>query len=143
MYHSPVIQRSPKEDEEHMRRDDRANSNSQQLPPYKARSPSAPQFPHYSPSNGTQAAYNGYSSRPSSSTALPMTSSITRSPRLGRPHSPNGLSHLNRGGYPHAPREAGSSTYYDPTSDHREGSSSWNQPAYQVPSPIQVCDGHD
>ena len=68
-----------------------------------------------------------------------MTSTISQSSRLAPPPSPtsNGLSHINKPNYPS--REAGSSTYYDPTSEHRDGPMSWSRPGYASHSPIQVC----
>ena len=136
MYHSPAppLQRSPKEDDR-IRRDSKVTVNTQQLPPYSARSPT--QFVPYSPTNGThpQSPYNQTSSRPSTS-AMAMPSGI--SPRLGPPPSPksNGLPPNNSA---YTQRESSSSTYYDPTSEHREGSQSRGQPQYNIQSPVQVC----
>ena len=137
MYHSPAppSQRSPKEDDR-IRRDSKVTVNTQQLPQYSARSPT--QFVPYSPTNGAhpQSPYNQTSSRPSTSAAMAMPSGI--SPRLGPPPSPksNGLPPNNSA---YTQRESSSSTYYDPTSEHREGSQSRSQSQYNIQSPIQVC----
>ena len=137
MYHSPVLQRSPTEEDDRLRRDNLAGTSTQHLPPFSARSPPHSHFHSYSPTNGThsQPAYTNYSSRPSSSAAM---AGINQSPRIGPPPSPtsNGLSHINRSTY--TPRELSTSTYYDPTSEHREGQTSWNHSQYPRRSPIQV-----
>lgn len=143
MYHSPAVHRSPGEeddDERRRRRDKRIDTNVQQLPPYSARSPTMSHYHGYSPTNGSlqQPGYgNAYSSRPSSSGAMHMSSSISQSPRLGPPPSPtNGSQHMARPSYPS--REQKSTYYYDPTSDHREPALGWNHSPYAGRSPIQV-----
>ncbi len=136
MYHGPAppLQRSPKEDDR-IRRDSKATVNTQHLPQYNARSPT--QFVPYSPTNGThpKSPYNQSSSRPSTSAAMQMPSGI--SPRLGPPPSPksNGLPPSNSA---YTQREPSISTYYDPTSEHREGSQSRSQSQYNMQSPVQV-----
>ena len=115
----------------------------QQHPPYDGRSPTHAHRHSFSPTNGSHppATYN-YSSRPSTSSAAPMTSSINQSPRLGPPPSPtsNGLSHTSKAGY--GAREQTGSTYYDPTSEHRDSSSTWNPTGYNSrsthPSPVSA-----
>ena len=140
MYNTSLVQRSPIEDEERVRRDSLAGTNNQPLPSYSARSPTQTHFHSYSPTNGThpQANYGIYSSRPSSSGAMAVTPSINQSPRLGPPPSPklNGHSHMDRPAY--TPRESNSSTYYDPTSEYREGQLGWSQSQHATRSPIQV-----
>jgi len=139
MYPSPGVQRSPTEENGRKRRDSMASSGVPQLPRYPARSPTQTHFHAYSPTNGNHqsSTYNTYSSRPSSSAAMQMPPTINQSPRLGPPASPtNGFSHLNRPTY--STREPGTSTYYDPTSEHRESSMTWAQSPYPGPSPIQV-----
>lgn len=141
MYHSPVVQRSPTEENGRKRRDSMASSGVPPLPPYPARSPTQTHFHAYSPMNGNHqsSTYNAYSSCPSSSAVMQMPQTVNQSPRLGPPPSPtNGLSQLNRPTYP--AREPGTSTYYDPTSEHRESSMAWAQSPYPGPSPIQVSE---
>ena len=136
MYHGPAppLQRSPREDDR-IRRDSKVTVMTQQLPQYNARSPT--NFVPYSPTNGThpQSPYNPSSSRPSTSGAMPMLSGI--SPRLGPPPSPksNGLPTNSS---IHIQRESSNSTYYDPTSEHREGSQTRSQSQYNIRSPVQV-----
>ena len=144
MYHSPVVQRSPTEEDDRLRRDSLAGAGVQQHPHYDGRSPTHAHLHSYSPTNGShsQGTYNGYSSRPSTAAAVPLPSGIGQSPRLGPPPSPtlNGFSHMKQSGY--LLRDTGASTYYDPTSEHREGSVNWGHSAY---SPVQVrrilCEG--
>ena len=139
MYHSPGIRRSSTEEDGRLRRDSRASTTAQHIPSYTAPSPTQAHFHNYSPPNGNHqsSTYNTYSSRPSSSAAMQMPPSINQSPRLGPPPSPtNGLSHLNRSAY--AAREPGTSTFYDPTSEHREAQVTWTQSPYPGPSPVQV-----
>ena len=136
MYHSPApLQRSPIEDNR-IRRDSKVTVNTQQLPQYSARSPT--QFVPYSPTNGIHppSPYNQPSSRPSTASAMSMPSGI--SPRLGPPPSPksNGLPPNNA---VYTQRDPNSSTYYDPTSEHREGSQTRSQSQYNIRSPVQVC----
>lgn len=132
---SPGLQRSSDEDER-LRRDSKINVNAQQPPSLTARSPT--HVFSYSPTNGThpQSPYNQYSSRPSSSTALPMPTPTGVSPRLGPPPSPksNGPAHNSI----YVPRDGSNSTFYDPTSEHREGQTGRNQPLYSSRSPVQV-----
>ena len=141
MYHSPAFQRSPTEEDDRLRRESLKGSNIQQQhhTHYDGRSPNA-QLLSYSPTNGShpQLSYNAYPSRPSTATNIPISSTVSQSPRLGPPPSPttNGLSHINKSSY--IPREAGSSTYYDPTSEHRDGPMNWNHPGYASRSPVQV-----
>ena len=140
MYHSPVVQRSPTEEEDRMRRDTRAGSTSHQLPSYSSRSPTMSHYHSYSPPNGSvqhQRYDSAYPSRPSSSAAMHISPSINQSPRLTTPASPtNGLPQPSRNSYPQ--REPVKTTYYDPTADHREPSSSWNPHAYSSHSPVHV-----
>lgn len=137
MYHGPAppLQRSPKEDDR-IRRDSKVTVTTQHLPQYNARSPT--HFVPYSPTNGThpKSPYNQPSSRPSTSAAISIPSGI--SPRLGPPPSPksNGLPPSNPA---YTQRDSSSSTYYDPTSEHREGSQSRGQSQYNMRSPVQVC----
>lgn len=132
---APVLQRSPDEDDR-LRRDAKAAVNTQQLPSFNnARSPT--QYLPYSPTNGThpQSPYNNpYSSRPSTTTAMAIPSGI--SPRLGPPPSPKSSGPAHGGAFLH--RESSSSTFYDPTSEHREGQTSWTHPHYPTHSPVQV-----
>lgn len=142
MYHSSAVHRSPTEDEDRGGRDKRAGSNIQQLPPYTATSPSMAQYPSYSPTNGThqQPPFSSFPPRPTSSAAMPIPHPISHSPRLGSAHSPtNGLSNINHATY--TPRESGKSTYYDPTSEHRESNAGWPSP-YSSRSPVQVSSAH-
>lgn len=130
---SPGLQRSD-EDDRH-RRDSTIVVNTQQLPSFTARSPT--NFLPYSPTNGThpQSPYNQYSSRPSTSTTVNMPTGI--SPRLGPPPSPksSGPTHHSSA---YGSRDAGNSTYYDPTSEHREGQATWSSSQYPTNSPVQV-----
>ena len=144
MYHNSVTRWSPIEEDERARRDNMAGSSVHQLPPYVSRSPT---LNHYSSSstNGhhPSTAHPTYASRPTSSAAMPASINISQSPRLGPPPSPtNGRLNLNRpAGY--TPREPGTSTYYDPTSEHRESTTTWApspRPAY---SPLQVRNEFD
>lgn len=129
---STGLQRSD-EDDRH-RRDSTIAVNTQQLPPFDARSPT--HYLPYSPPNGThpQSPYQ-YSSRPSTSATANMPTSI--SPRLGPPPSPksNRLPYSLAG---YSSREPGNSTFYDPTSEHREGQSTWSGSQYPTNSPVQV-----
>ena len=141
MYHNSVTKWSPIEEDERVRRDNMTGSSVHQLPPYVSRSPT---LNHYSGSstNGhhPSTAHPTYSSRPSSSAAMPASINIAQSPRLGPPPSPtNGLLNLNRP----AAYTPSTSTYYDPTSEHRESTAAWApspRPAY---SPMQVRKGFD
>lgn len=131
MYHSPVRRRSSASDDR-MRRDSRASVSTQQLPPYNHANANSPT--QCSPTNGTHPhspyAHNS-TSRPSSAT-ITMPSGV--SPRFGPPPSPKFNGHPQRSpGY--AYRENGGS-YYDPTSEHREGQG-WSNAQYPK-SPVQV-----
>ena len=113
-------------------------------PTYTANSPPTARLSPYSPTSRShhQLAYSTqYSSRPTTSTpsALPLSSGINQSPRHGPAPSPtaNGLSHINTSIYP--PRESSNSTYYDPTSEHREGTTLWGHSHSSTRSPRQVC----
>lgn len=123
-----------------MRRDTRASSTSHQLPPYSSRSPTMSHYHGYSPQNGSmqhQRYDSAYASRPSSSAAMHIPTNVNQSPRLSTPASPtNGLSQPSRSGY--SQREPVKTTYYDPTTDHRENSSSWNPHSYNSHSPVHV-----
>lgn len=138
MYHSPVVQRSPTEEDDRLRRDSLAGAGVHQHPHYDRRSPTHAHIPSYSPTNGShsQGPYNGYSSRPSTAAAMPLPSGVGQSPRLGPPPSPtsNGFSHMKQSGY--MPRDPGASTYYDPTSEHRDGPANWGHSGGY--SPVQV-----
>jgi hypothetical protein len=141
MYHSPINQRSSMEEDGRSRIDSMSNSGVQ--PPYAVMSPTQAHFHSYSPSNGNHpsSTYNNYSSRPTSSSTMQLPPAINQSPRLGPPPSPtmnvlDRLAHINRSGY--AAREPGSSTFYDPTTEHRESSATWAPSPYQAHSPIQV-----
>ena len=140
MYHSSTVQRSPMEEDDRLGRDGRAGPGIQQQPPYTARSPLTNHYHNHSPTkpSAQQSGYPSYSSRPSSSAAMQMPASVNQSPRLGQqPHSPtNGPSLINHSVYP--PRDQGKSTYYDPTSEHREVNPSWNHSSYAGRSPMQV-----
>lgn len=119
-----------------LRRDSNVAVNTQQLPPFNnARSPT--QHLPYSPTNGThpQSPYNQYASRPSTAVTMPVPSGP--SPRLGPPPSPKSAG-AGHSGSAYMQRDSGGSTFYDPTSDRREGQTSRNQPQYQSHSPVQV-----
>lgn len=162
MYNPPSVHRPSDAEEEDRRRDTRAGSQQHRQPPlhpspYNSHSPSMishhqqqqqqqpppPANPHhhaYSPStNGTipplsQPYTPTYSSRPSSSSN--MQTNVGVSPGRYPTHSPtNGFAQPARGAY--SPREVSKSTYYDPTSEHRDNSSTWNAPTYNR-SPVQV-----
>lgn len=140
MYHSPVLQRSPTDEDERLRRDNMALPAAQPPPPY---SPPNSRSSPYSPTSRShhQLAYGAqYPSRHavSNTSALPLSSGINQSPRHGPPPSPtsNGLSHINTSMYP--PREPSNSTYYDPTSEHREGITAWGHSHSSTRSPRQV-----
>ena len=146
MYSSTALQKSPAEEEDRVGRDKRANSNVQ-MPPYSAHSPPVAQYAGYpSPKSSnvqqssTYSSNNNYSSRPSSSAAAPIVSSLNHSPRLGTAASPtNGLSQINRAPFSSREPPPTKSTYYDPTSEHRDAnSSSWAHSPYAGRSPIQV-----
>ena len=144
MYHSPVLQRSPTDDDDRLKRERTAASTTTQPPPsYTANSPTNSHFGPFSPTSRShpQLAYGTqYPSRPTPTpSALPLPSGMSQSPRHGPPPSPtsNGLTHINTSMYP--PRESGNSTYYDPTSEHREGSMAWGHSHSSTRSPRQVC----
>ena len=144
MYHSPVLQRSPTDDDDRLKRERMAASTTTQPPPsYTANSPTNSHFSPFSPTTRShpQLAYGTqYPSRPTPTpSALPLPSGMSQSPRHGPPPSPtsNGLTHINTSMYP--PRESGNSTYYDPTSEYREGSMAWAHSHSSTRSPRQVC----
>lgn len=116
------------------RREPKVAINTQQIPQYEATSPS--RYSAFSPTNGTHphSPYEVYSSRPSTSSAVPM--SMSKSPHHAPLPSPkmNGPSHHSA---IYVPRDSASATFYDPMSEHREGQASWN-PHYHVSSPNQV-----
>lgn len=144
MYHSPVLQRSPTDDDDRLRRDNMAVPAAQPPPTYTANSPPTSRLSPYSPTSRSHhhLAYGAqYSSRSTASipSALPLSSGIYQGPRHGPSPSPisNGLSHINTSMYP--PRESSNSTYYDPTSEHREGTIAWGHSHSSTRSPHQVC----
>ncbi|KAL9607433.1 MAG: hypothetical protein Q9167_007656 [Letrouitia subvulpina] len=118
------------------RREPKVAINTQQIPQYEAASPS--RYSGYSPTNGTHphSPYEVYSSRPSTSSAVPM--SMSKSPHHAPLPSPkmNGPSHHSA---IYVPRDSANATFYDPMSEHREGQASWN-PHYHVSSPNQNRD---
>lgn len=135
MYHSPQsgLRRRSSEASDRIRRDSQVSINAPQLPPYNFANPNSPT--QYSPTNGThpQSPYIQHrTSRPSTSAAMVKPSCI--SPPLGPPPSPkfNGVPQRSPS-YTH--REVGSS-YYDPTSEHRENQG-WSNSRYPK-SPVQV-----
>lgn len=137
MYPTPAsgLRRSPDEDDR-LRRESKVAVNTQQIPPFTtARSPT--QYLAYSPTNGTHppSPFNQYASRPSTSAAIAIPSGI--SPRLGPPPSPKSAG-PGHGGSAYLAREAGNSTFYDPTSEHREGQTSRSHSHYPTHSPVQV-----
>ena len=82
------------------------------------------------PSSSSQHHYNtNYGSRPSSSAAMQVNSGPSPSRPPPPPHSPtNGVAQPSRNAY--SPREAPKSTFYDPTSEHRESPSAWTAQSY-------------
>ena len=145
MYHSTAVSRSSMDEDDRLARDTGSRPGSAvQQPPYSARSPLVSHYHNHSPTKPSvqQSGYPAYSSRPSSSAAMQMPPTINQSGGLGQPHSPtNGLSHLNRSAY--TPRETSKSTYYDPTSEHRDINASWNHSPYAGRSPIRVSEACD
>ena len=119
----PMAERSPEEDDRR-RRERHAQSPTHGHP--------------YSPVNGAhpQSPYNQYSSRPSTSAAVSLPSTV--SPRLGPPPSPK-LNGPMRNGATYSARDSGRSTRYDPISEHREGQPGWSRSPYQTRSPKEVC----
>ena len=145
MYTSPVGPRPSREDEDRLRREPRIDTNVPgTLNPYSNPSPTMAQYHPYSPPNPPlqqqQPAYSNYtSSRPSSSAAHQMLPTNNQGPPARQPTSP---ADVRGSAYP--PREAVKSTYYDPTSEHRDGASSWSrQSPYTGRSPqvrnIRAC----
>ena len=139
VYFTKAYQREVQQrDEDPMRRIDSRSAGSG-LPAYVSRSPTSPHPRTYSPvKTSTQgASYNGYASRPASSHVATMTADANQSPRGPSSHSPsNGMSQSNRTSQ--TAREQGSSTYYDPTSEHRDGPVGWNGTSYGGPSSMMV-----
>jgi len=135
MYHSPQsgLRRRSSEASDRIRRDSQVSINTQQLPPYSYANANSPT--QYSPTNGAHP-HSPYiqnrTSRPSTSAAMVKPSCI--SPPLGPPTSPkfNGVTQRSPS---YAHREVGSS-YYDPTSEHRENQG-WSNSRYPK-SPVQV-----
>ncbi|KAL8716039.1 MAG: hypothetical protein Q9225_006279 [Loekoesia sp. 1 TL-2023] len=114
------------------RQDSKAAINTQPPARYDARSPS--RVMSYSPANGNHPAspYEHYSSRPSTSSAMPIPSA--QSPRHAHLPSPKMNGAINHGAI-YDQRES-SHSYYDAVADHRENQASWN-PHYHVSSPTQ------
>lgn len=140
MYHSPVLQRSPDEEDDRSKRD---RMSMQHLPPYTTRSPTQAHHKPYSPTDGPlpRLSYNNqYHTQASTPTALPLPQRMSGSPRLG-PLSPPTTHHLppiNGSGY--GTRDTGASTYYDPTSDQVGRNVNWNRSTQAGRhSPLQVC----
>ena len=144
MHRSPVLQRSPIDDDNRPRRE--LHSSAQV---YDARSPTTTQRApshHYSPPSATKALppYDyQYTPRPSTAGAAAHQPVVNQSPRLGPPPSPTSNGHLSSNGQLHysnasfGMRDQGSSTFYDPTQEHREASASWNN-TRATTSPTQV-----
>ncbi|KAL8688729.1 MAG: hypothetical protein Q9218_005428 [Villophora microphyllina] len=116
------------------RRDSKTAMNAQP-PRYEAHSPS--QVMSYSPTNGNHppSPYQHYSSRPSTSSAMPGPSA--RSPHHVHLPSPKMNGAINHGAI-YDQRDNGGN-FYDAVSDSREGQASWN-PHYHVSSPSQNRD---
>lgn len=114
------------------RRDSKTAINTQP-PRYDAHSPS--RVMSYSPTNGNHppSPYQQYSSRPSTSSAMP--GPPTRSPHHAHLPSPKMNGAINHGAI-YDQRDTGGS-FYDAVSDSREGQASWN-PHYHVSSPSHV-----
>ncbi|KAI9721517.1 MAG: putative DNA helicase ino80 [Candelaria pacifica] len=135
MYQNTVLHRPQDEEEDRLRRESIGRSN--QLPPYTARSPTQPNFNSYSPTNGShrQTFDNRY--HPPTPAPLPLPPTVARSPQVGPPPplTTNGLTPLM--GPAFSPRDKAPSTYYDPTSDHAERSTSRSRSHYSRQSPVQ------
>ncbi|KAI4103086.1 MAG: hypothetical protein L6R37_004040 [Teloschistes peruensis] len=116
------------------RRDSKTAINTQP-PRYDAHSPT--QVMSYSPTNGNHppSPYQQYSSRPSTSSAMP--GPPARSPHHAHLPSPKMNGTINHGAI-YDQRDTGGS-FYDAVSDSREGQASWN-PHYHVSSPSQNRD---
>lgn len=114
------------------RRDSKTAVNTQPPTRYDAQSPS--RIMSYSPTNGNHPAspYEHYSSRPSTSSAVPVPSA--HSPRHAHLPSPKMNGSINHSAI-YDQREG--HNFYDTTADHRESQASWN-PHYHVSSPTQV-----
>ncbi|MCJ1306919.1 putative DNA helicase ino80 [Agyrium rufum] len=166
MYRSPVLQRSPIDEDGRQRRDFHANSTNgsnngtahqhpqqQQagppapappppLNPYDTRSPNVIHRQSFSPpsaTHSTPAHYDyAYSNRPSTSGAMNTLPAINQSPRLGPPlPSPTSNGFGSRGpGY--GARDQSASSFYDPTQEHRDNGSSWTQASRTIQSPSQT-----
>ena len=132
---SPSTIPNPADDDDRRRHGSETAVNNAPLPSISTRSPT--HYLPYSPTNGTHppSPYHGYSSRPSTSAAIPTLAGL--SPRLGPPPSPKGPA-LTHGGATNMLRDTGASTYYDPLSEHREGPASRNSLSYASNSPVQV-----
>ena len=141
LHPSPYTSQSPSMANHHHQQQ---QQQQQQAPP-----PHPPNHSHHhaysSPTNGTnppplqQQYTSSYTSRPSSSSN--MQTNVGVSPGRYTPRSPtNGFAQPVRGAY--SPRETSKSTYYDPTSEHRDNSSTWSAPTYNNNnnnrSPVQV-----
>lgn len=115
------------------RRDSKTSINTQPPIRYDAHSPS--RVMSYSPTNGNHptSPYESYSSRPSTSSAMPMLPA--QSPRHAHPPSPKMNGTITHG--PIYDQREGPHSFYDAVADHREGQASWN-PHYHVSSPTQV-----
>jgi hypothetical protein len=129
MIPSSAMQRSSMDEEERQRREAMTGSGSQHLPTYQPQSPTRNHLPNHSPTAASYPPphYNGYPARPTSSSTMQPAPTVGHSPRLGPPASPtNGSIHPRQANYP--PREVGSTTYYDPTSDNRDAYISRSHP---------------
>ena len=140
MYQSPVLQRSPDEEDDRSTRD---MMSTQHLPTYTTRSPTQAHYKPYSPTDGSQPRFNyssQYHAQGPGPAALPLPPRMNGSPPLASLPSPtpHHLPPINGSSY--GSRDVGASTYYDPTSDHGDRHTSWNRPT-QAPnrSPVQVC----
>lgn len=139
MYHSPVLKRSPDEEEDRSKRD---KMNTQHLPPYTTHSPTQAHYKSYSPTDGPhpRLSYsNQYHTQASTPTALPPPQMMNGSPRL-RTLSPPTTHHLPPiNGSAYNTREKSASTYYDPTSDQGGRDMNWNRSSQaHHQSPLQV-----
>lgn len=132
---SPSAIPNPVDVDDRRRHGSETTVNNAQLPSINTRSPT--HYLPYSPTNGTHppSPYQTYSSRPSTSAAMPALAGL--SPRLGPPPSPKGPA-LTHAGAASMLRDTGGSTYYDPILEHREGPASRNSLSYSSTSPVQV-----
>jgi hypothetical protein len=140
MYRSPVLQRSPLEEDDRLRGD---KMSAQHLPAYTTRSPPQARYNPYPATNGSHQRGSPGSQYPPQTpthTTLPPLQRMNGSPRPGPPTSPTAPTLPAINGSTGGMREAGSSTYYDPTSDNSERNMSWKRSSQPpVRSPIQVC----